>query len=101
MKTQSLCSVLCLSALALFSSLFAGCSQYAAWDTTHERTYAVNYDADAKTGALSMTIRPAANANSLAPVPASAISDETIAKIVQIVYAAAKKNEPLTTPELK
>jgi len=81
----------------------SGCQQYTAWDKSHERTYAVTYDADSKSGAVSMTIRPAASA-SVAPAPAAGMTDETIAKIVKIISDQAVKQQAaaiLETPALK
>jgi hypothetical protein len=90
-KTAFLFAALLFAILGLY--LLTGCSTYKAWDTAHERTYGVTYDADTKTGALSLTIRPSSSA-STAPAPAAGMTDETIAKIVQIIYAQATKNKP-------
>lgn len=81
-----------------------GCGGYGEWDRSHERTYGVSYDADSRTGAVSMTIRPAATASAAAPAPAAGLNDETIAQIVKIIYAEAAKKQSagiLDTPALK
>lgn len=92
-------------ALATILAAFCltGCQQYSAWDQTHERTYGVTYDADTKTGAVTMTIKPSGNV-SQAPAPAGGMNDETIQKIAQIIYDASSKKqaaEILDTPDLK
>ena len=89
-----------LLAIALLG--LSGCSQYQQWDRTHERTYGVSYNADSQTGAVSMTIRPAA-ASSALPVPADGMTDAVIAKIVRTIYEEAAKQQAagiLDTPDL-
>lgn len=86
--------VVCVLVLGLYA--LAGCSQYSAWDRSHERTYGVTYDADSRTGALQMTIRPA---TSLAPSPAAGVNDATLSEIARILYDASRRSVP-GTPDL-
>lgn len=60
-----------------------------------ERTYSVSYDADQKSGAISLTLKPARPpVNHAAPSPIWAMDDATIERIVRLVEASAKKNAP-------
>jgi len=60
-----------------------------------ERTYSVSYDADQKSGAISITLRPAQPpVNHAAPSPIWAMDDATIDRIVRLVETSAKKNAP-------
>jgi hypothetical protein len=96
-------TVISLVCAAVF--LLSGCgTTYQKWDSTHERTYGVSYDADSQTGAVTMTIRPA-SATSSTPTPATGMSDEVIAKIVKILYeqqsVKTQAAKILETPALK
>lgn len=82
-------------ATLIAASLLTGCQKYSTWDQTHERTYGITYDADTKTGAVSMTIKPSGNASHV-PAPADGMSDETIQKIAKIIYDASTKKQAAT-----
>jgi hypothetical protein len=87
----------------ILAILMQGCTPLAQWSRTNERTYGVSYDANTQTGALSMTIRPVTQSQ---PAPAAGMSDETIARIVKLLYDASAKQRSdsaaiLETPALK
>jgi len=85
------------AAVFALSGCGAGYEQFA---RTTERSYAVSYDADAGSGALSVTFRPAATASSAAPPnPVYAMDDATIARLARLVWESARRNAPdLTRP---
>jgi len=95
-----------LISVALFVSLailLSACTPLAQWSRTNERTYGVSYDANTKTGALSLTIRPVTQSQ---PAPAAGMSDDTLARIVKLIYDASAKQRAdsaalLETPALK
>lgn len=84
-------------AMAALSGCGAGYRQFAG---TTERQYGVSYDADARSGSLSVTFRPArAGSPHAAPNPVYAMDDATIGRMARLVYEAARRNAPdLTRP---
>lgn len=75
--------------LLLFILSLTGCAQL----DSYRRTYAVNYDADQKSGSVSMTLEPIAQPTTT-PNIAQGLNDETIAKILKLLEESAKKNAP-------
>ncbi len=77
-------------------SLFSGCSAL----DRYERTYQGTWDADSKTGGISITLRPVAGTGAGGGQSAAVLSDATIERIVRLVEADRRKDAISLTKEI-